>query len=642
MDLRIVKIKMDSFKGITHKEVVLNGKSASLCAENGGFKTTTADAFYFCMANSNMVLVNNPDVVPIGAEECQPTVEIDLMLDGKPLKVRKVQKFKKKEVDGKVTSSTSNTYFINEVEKSYTDYLAELNNRGIDTDNFLVFSNPNAFMADTSKQGREKIRKVLFEMCNDISDADIVHKMNCAEELKDLIETYRIDEIEQMNRSLLKKINEEYGKDNSIVRARIEELIKQKSNLDENVLLEQQKNYEAEVERINDEIDNLINGKSDVMKKLADAKMERDKLVYAENNKLLKQKSELESAYQEMQREISDKKHLLQGVEITIADSERFLEEANADLEKQRSLYKMAQETVFDEADTICPTCMQVLPKDKIEHLKANFDKEKADRIKTLKASGKALNERVRTLESTLDEAKRRKTSWERSIEDSENLLKHFEDEIKKIPNEADMSGNEEYLSLLETIADIETNIPKDNEERIKELKEQRNVNKQMLNQTITELAYLSKNEEIDNRIAALREETRNAEIRRAEAEKILFQIDTFKRCKNEMLTEEINKHFKYVNWHLFRFRKNGEYEEITEPYIGNKSLTAHSNQALQVVSKMDIINGLSNFFDMKLPIFIDDASLLTQSSIDKMQLDNQLIFLRAKDGYKEMVVENA
>jgi hypothetical protein len=41
----------------------------------------------------------------------------------------------------------------------------------------------------------------------------------------------------------------------------------------------------------------------------------------------------------------------------------------------------------------------------------------------------------------------------------------------------------------------------------------------------------------------------------------------------------------------------------------------------------------------MEFPVIIEDASLLTQSSIDKMELGNQLIFLRAKDGIKELEV---
>lgn len=639
MQLRILKITMDNFKGIKHKEVVMDGMNVSLCAENGGFKTTTADAFYFCFADCNTAMVKNPDVIPIGAEECQPTVEIELTLDGKHLTVCKQQKYKKKEVDGKVTASTSNTYFINGIEKSYRDYVADLNTRGIDMDNFLIFSNPNAFMADTSKSGREKIRNILFKMCGNISDEDIVSQMACADELKKMIAEYRIDEIEQMNKSTLKKINDSVGKDNSIIQARIEELLSQKSTQDAKVLEEQKKNYEAEIERIEAEISNSINGKSDLMKKLSDARMERDRLVYEANNKLFKQKAELESAYQELRREISDKNFVANNVNDEIIKAEKVLEEAQVDLEKQRELYKMAQDTVFDESDTICPTCKRELPKDEIEHLKAVFDKEKADRIKTLKASGKALNERIRALESEINDLKDRRTEFQRGIEDAEAKLEVFEAEINKVPSEADMSGSETYQNVIETISKLEAEVPQDNEERVAELKSQRNMNKAMLNQVIAELGYLSHNAEIDKRVEALREERKNAEIKRANAEKILDQIDTFKRIKNEMLTEEINKHFNIVKFKLFDYLKNGNYAEVVEILIDDKPMTSCANGSLCQLARLDCLAGLQRFFNQFVSVFLEDAALITSNTAKRLNLDAQLVQLFAKDGIKELEV---
>ena len=63
-------------------------------------------------------------------------------------------------------TQTASTYSINQIDKSYKDFVADLSSRGIDIDNFLVYTNPNSFLADTSKSGREKIRKILFESIN--------------------------------------------------------------------------------------------------------------------------------------------------------------------------------------------------------------------------------------------------------------------------------------------------------------------------------------------------------------------------------------------------------------------------------------------------------------------------------------------
>ena len=117
-------------------------------------------AVLWCLADVDSKLVKNPNVIPIGETECTPTVEVEFDLNGKPLTVRKEQKFKTKVVDDKVTSSSTNHYTVNGVEMSYTKFVENLKDRGIDTDNLLYFMHPDAFTADTSASGREKIRKI--------------------------------------------------------------------------------------------------------------------------------------------------------------------------------------------------------------------------------------------------------------------------------------------------------------------------------------------------------------------------------------------------------------------------------------------------------------------------------------------------
>ena len=103
MDLRIERIYLKNFKGIAEKEISLNGKSARICGANGAGKSSLADSFYFLFCDCNTALTKNPPITPIGAEECVSRVEMDLTLDGKPLSVAKSQKYKTKEVDGKIT-----------------------------------------------------------------------------------------------------------------------------------------------------------------------------------------------------------------------------------------------------------------------------------------------------------------------------------------------------------------------------------------------------------------------------------------------------------------------------------------------------------------------------------------------------------
>ena len=639
MELKIQSIEMTNFKGIKHKKLVFDGKSVKLCAQNGGFKTTTSDAWFWTTSGVNTAMVKDPMVIPVGAEECQPTVEIELTIDGKPLKLKKVQKYKTKEVDGKITSSANNTFYINDVEKTQRDYITDLKNRGIDTDNFLMFSHPNAFMADTSKKGREEMRSILFKMCEDVSDEQIASEMSGIEELKALLENYSLDECEQINKATLNKINEEAGKDNSLYRARIEELIGQKSNQDKKVLEEQKLNYESEIERIEKKLADLSSGKADISNKLSKMKIERDNLVTDANSELNSKKVELDKEYRTIQSALNEHSWQLNMAQAEKRRLEEKLSNLNEGLKKQRTLYKTEQGSRLDESDRYCPTCHAEFPAEKQKKIKADFEAHKAERLKTIKTSGESIKTEIDEIKSQISEVDIKISNYEKLVTESQEQFDKCKAELNKLPASIDLSKNEEYTNLSEQIAELESELSTDDNKLIEELTSQKNVNKQMLSQINGELAVLEKNIEIDKRIAEIRQAQKDAEIRRADAEKVLDQVDRFKKHKNEKLTDSINSHFHIISFKLFDFLRNGNYVETVEILIDGKPITSCANGSLIQLAKLDCLSGLQDFFNQHIPVFLEDAALITSNTSDRLKLDSQLIQLVAVDGIEEIVI---
>lgn len=640
MELKIQTISMTNFKGVKHKEIKLDGKSARLCAQNGGFKTTTADAFYFVFCNCNTAMVNNPDVVPVGSDEVQPTVEIELTIDGKPLTVKKVQKFKKQVQDDKITSSVSNTYFINDIEKTYRDFIEDLKTRGIDTDNFLMFSNPNAFMADTSKQGREKMRSILFKMCESVTDEEIISDMDGVNELKALFDNYKIEEIEQMQKSTLRKIDETVGKDNTILRARIEELISQKSTLDEKVLTAQQKQYQAEIDRIEDALADISNSKVEINQKISELKIKRDEISNKENEKLNEQRTEIDKVIRSLTLTIDEKDFKHTQVENELSRYESLLNEAKESVEKQRNLYKEEQNAVIDEDSLKCTLCGRPFEADKIEEIKAEFEKNKAERLKTISESGKELKKNIKEYEKEIKSLQDQEQALGRVITESKKMRTEKEEEINALPVSVDLFMNDNFVILNSQITDLEADLSKEDDEKVRELKSQLNVNKTMHHQVTADLGYLEKNKEIDQRVAELRQEQKNAEIKRADAERILDQVDKFKRFKNEKLTESINAHFNIISFKLFDYLRNGNYSETIQILIDNKPISSCANGSLIQLAKLDCLAGLQKHFNQHISVFLEDAALITSNTSERIELDSQLIQLVAVDGVEEMVVK--
>ena len=104
------------------------------------------------------------------------------------------------------------------------------------------------------------------------------------------------------------------------------------------------------------------------------------------------------------------------------------------------------------------------------------------------------------------------------------------------------------------------------------------------------------------------------------------------------MVWYEINKHFEYITWQLFRKQKNGRTENVCvcqingSPYGENTTSTTE-----RMMAGMDIIKCLHKIYGVKAPIFLDDADLYNDWNIPDM--DCQLIKLCVSDD-KELRVE--
>ena len=638
MKLTINKLILNNFKGVKHNELVFGGKSVKILGQNATSKTTTADAMYWLFSDSNYALIKNPPVTPLGMEECISRVEAELEIDGKPLSIAKNQKYKSKDVDGKITSAITNTYEINSVEKAYKDFVADLTERGIPMDDFLTFSHPAAFTSDNSKQGREKQRALLFKMCEGITDNDIANEINGIEELKELFDIYKLEEIEQMQKSTLKKIKESVGLDNSIINARIEEVLSQKSKIDEKVLEEQKKQYEAEIERCEKELQDVSKAKADKSKELSKLLTELSEETIKANEKTNAERTEVDAVVRDLERNIQESKFQLENAERELTRTESLLNEAEQDIENHRTIYKKEQNAVIDDDALVCSLCGRPFEEDKISTIKAEFEQNKAKRLATLKSTGEELKAKIEGYKDDIDKVGEKIERLGNLIETSQGMLDVAKEKSEKLSK---VATNEKITSLNEEIAKIEAELKQSDDSRKEEIESAKNVARQMLNQVIGELSVVSRNKELDKRVEELREERKNAEIKRANAEKILNEVDIFKKAKNDRLSEEINKHFKVAQFRLFKQLKNGNIEDACDVLIDGKEINTQVNQASQVLAKLDIIRGLSDYFETWLPVFVDDFSLFTSQSEEQIKMDNQLIKLVARDGIQEIEVSN-
>ena len=306
MKVSIKSMKLGSFKGCKER-VIEFGKNNEILGANGVGKTTIATAWYWLVADRDYGLKANPAIRPLDIEECLPRVEVVLDVDGKEVIVAKQQKrtVSKPNEEGVSRVSLTNSYEVNAVPKSERDFKTYLADLGIDFELLLPLSHPDVFVS----QKANEMRKVLFSMASEKTDIEIAKQTDGATDVVKLLENYTMVEVEAMNKSTLRKIKEDYGKDGEILRAKIDGLESAKVDIDVAELELQKKAIQEQIKENQAKQDDLSK-QYEEFNKLADEimqlKFELSEVQRNANLELVDQKSEYDKQIAELSKRSTD------------------------------------------------------------------------------------------------------------------------------------------------------------------------------------------------------------------------------------------------------------------------------------------------------------------------------------------------
>lgn len=665
--IEVREIRLTDFKGQSEKKIGF-GHRAIVSGKNGCGKTTLADAFMWVFCDKDYSLKSNPDIRPDDGRECLPRVDVDLVIDGKPVSVAKFQKrTESKTKDGKPGKvALSNKYEINGVPKAERDFKADLKERGFDFDNFLMLSHMEIF---TDLKDADA-RKILFSMSDGAgkSDLEIAKTVPDCAELVPLLETYKADEIKAMNSATLKKAEEQLkaipnqiiGMEQSKVDTDVAELELQKNALQEQLSDLEKQIAQAGNEKAGEikaelaglrtkllEIDskakaNLLEQKSSVCNKVSTLELDRN----IKTSELNRKTSALESLR-------AQKKDLLEKLQ-----NARTRYPKIKDTEWDNTVLESIKSETFKDADTICPTCGQNLPPEQIEQIKSRFEQKKQERInQQLKAKEEWEQDKKRKIDEVIQVGNKASVDMKEAHKQEETLtseISKLTDELEQIktsldaenknleaiPKEPDFSGNAEYQQILASIKEKqqELNSLDDGEETKKQLSEQLSGKKQELAVVNQKIGEANNNVRIDEQIEKLQESQKQYGQSKADAQMILDELKSLSMAKNTVLEDSVNQYFDGVKVKLFDTQKNGEVVDACIWYVqdkdGNwKKLVGNANTALMMKGKIAIMDGLQKFYGVSYPIFVDCAAELDNSSLSGIKADAQLIFLKVSEG---------
>jgi len=654
-NILIKEVTLKNFKGI--KDLVVDFETiTNILGENATGKTTIFDSFCWLLFGKDSKDRKDFEIKTLGPDgEALHGLEHSVIgvldVNGEEITLQRIftEKWtKKKGLADKVFSGHETTYYINQVPAKQKEYNEKVTN--ILADNaFKLLSNPLYFNSIEWKKQRE----ILLEIIGDIDQDNVI---NYKKELKPLEQLLSDNTPIEDYRKKVKAQISKYSKDKESIPFRIDEC--NNSIVEENFkILEARKvTIQGGIDMLSKQIAAGDNGseKMKLEKQLSDLRLEY-------SSKSSQAKENANKPFNELNIKISDKKYEISNLEhkVEILNRDKFEAEdaikisnelITTNKEKQQGLreewnqeYNILFE--FDENEKLCPTCHREYEVEQLEEIRANaqgyFDEIKSKKINSINKQGKELGEKIKQLETSIKGNSENLIDYEEKLSEYNSKMELLKSELEQLENDKQrlninntitFTGEQELTNSINEIKDKIANFKfTDNTElayrKLNLEKELENINKT--------LGQKDTNETLRKRIQELQEEERNLANEIAKLEGYDFLCEEFIRTKVELLEERINSKFKAVRFKLFDQQINGGLNECCEALIDGVPFS-NANTASQINAGIEIINTLSEFYEVNAPIFIDNRESINQIVSTDSQIINLIV---SKD--KKLKVEN-
>lgn len=641
--MKLTKLELLNFKGLTSFTLDLKG-DVVIRGDNATGKTTVFDSVCWLLfgkdsldrADFEIKTLDGGEPIHKVNHEVTGTFTLD---EGGTVELKRVYREKYSSPRGGEVTLTGHTtdYFVDGVPKKEKEY-KEMVSSLVDESIFKLITNPLYFNETYSWQNR---RKLLLEMCGDISDEDVIASHSNLKALTDILSGHSVDDHRKVVASKKATINKELD----MLPVRIDEALRGKPEVTANpeVLRLNIDILNADIEELEDDKALLQNGHS-IVDKRAKLKAVQRKIMARETELQMeyKKQSVLKSnEYDAVVAEIHNMTSELKDARRRRIDANKEIDYLQNTVNELSLEFESINKEIFAiDINTNCPTCGQPLPEDQIkssrDKAELNFNKQKSKRLEEINNMIGFKNNAIANIKEKLQELDAEAKNTD-GIDVKERRKADLINEIELLKPPV-LEDDEVYSDLKAEELMLQMAIDEDNSdnsEEITELEIKISANKTERMKLEQELNKFDEIKRIELRVSEL--EAKQAELseEKMKLDEASYLMDEFVKAKVNMLEESINARFKLARFKMFNVMLNGNVEECCETTY--KGVPYRSmNNAARINVGLDIINALTSYFKVNAPVFIDNAEAVT----DFIPVNSQTIKLIVDESKPQLTVE--
>ncbi|MCO7127772.1 AAA family ATPase [Sporolactobacillus shoreicorticis] len=649
--IELKRLELSNFKGIKHFVLDANGANVDVYGDNATGKTTIFDAFTWLLFDKDSqdkkdFQLKTVDVEGKEQHHLDHGVSGSFVVDGRPIELQKVFKEKWTKKRGSATSEFSGhttDYYIDGVpvkKKEYDDAVSELVNENEQL--FKLLTSPTYFNEVLNWKQR---RKALLNVCGDLTDAEVIASKKELSELPSILGEHSIEDLRKIIASKRATINKELDR----IPVKIKEAEGLKPDLDgqtEDELKIKTTELQERINLIDDKIRVIRSGgeideKRNEIRKIEGIQLDMHNNFQADVHKQIDAKN---TEYYSLKARIDKDLRRSKELQEEIASNTARVQKYGNQLEDMRHEWQLISGREFEFTDdTVCPECGQLRPEDQIdaakEHAEKHFNLRKSQDLEENKRQGLSIRAHLDELNAEAEKLKAEAQAAEERAKAAQPDLDAIKKEIddlnagmKSIFDDPNFQATQKQIKAIELeIKELQSST----DDAVMAENEKKRALKQELATTETALLKFDQVRRIDKRIAEL--EAQEKELAKAfeQTEYELNLTDVFVRTKVDLLEERINSKFKMARFKLFSEQINGGLQEVCETTYNGVPYNALNNAA-KINVGLDIIQTLSEFYELSAPIFIDNREAVTKL----VDIDAQVISLIVSAEDKQLRIE--
>lgn len=620
MKATLKNIKIENFKGISHLEMEFNPTMTEIVGDNATGKTSLLDAYLWVLTGVDSAGNGKFKVQPVDENNNiipKLTTRVELVMDISEIEHTIVKELHQSWTKDDKFKGSSAKYYIDDVPYKEGDYNKKIAELLCDVKNFTLLSSLGAFLSLDMRERRAK----LMEMAGDVEDIsgqypNVAAELAKGKSIEDMIIQYnhRIKDLNEKQQDIPVRISENEKDmptaDFDVLRAE-EKKIEQRISEIDGILAQGSQARAVLFQEHQKKIDALNNLKTQLNEVVMSLSEQRRNKINSLNESLYELKN------QKMTKELKAKE-----VSNLIIFNEAEVERLGRELSNLRNQWKEINARQFNgKTDKECPTCHKPFTEEEmtvaLNAMVEAFNKSKVSALELVTSSGNELSAKRKDIVLTTSALKNDLEVINKELADITKQMSNIQSEIDSVPTvDALKAASKEYAKINAQVEEMQVEVfqhSDKSEDAEDQLLQEKKVLQANLKDVVTLLAQEQNIAKIKARTEELLKEGKAIAEQLAQQQALLMEVKEYKSHYISLVNDKVSQLFQIVKFQMYEQNtSNDGVKEMCECLVGGVPYTTNLNDGARINAELDIINALSSWLDLSVPVFIDNKERVT------------------------------